>query len=182
MIIKFDNWICITSQFQFLYFCESKRISVLLFMDAEQFYDSLESSEYDSLENSFHEDLENNETDTTLDDDLIPFYDKKLTKSQVDLCRKSSKGSTVINKLSPKKIIKQRKKSTLTKINIKEKRKNKSYLDLLYAQIGVENADSVTSRATCVNLSSRSYETAGSGDDGVSEICKSDDNSESRYF
>lgn len=156
-------------------------------MESEEFYDSLESSEYDSLENSFQEVYyENNnniddETDTTLDDDIIPFYDKKLTKSQVELCKKSSKASTVVNKGSSRRKPRQRKKTTISVTTNKQKLNSKSYLDIFYAKIGHESAESVSSRATCVNLTSRTYETCGSGDDAGSLYFKTDNQSESSY-
>lgn len=153
-------------------------------MESEEFYDSLDDSEYDSLENSFQKEyLEKNstmdiETDTSVDDDVIPFYDKQLTKSQVELCKKSSKASTVTNKGTSRKKPKPRIKIPVTTIS-NQKISSKSYLDLFYARIGAESTDSVSSRVTCADLSSRSYESCGSKDD-IDSVYFKTQNSESR--
>lgn len=148
----------------------------------EIFYDSLESSEYDSLENLLQEGFSNKNivntdcgSNTTLYDDTIPFYDKELTKSQVDLCRKNSKSSTIVNKGSCRKS-QTRKKTTLS---TKQKLSSKSYLDLFYAKIGVENSDIGSSKATCVNMSPRSYGSYGSDDIGSIHL-RTDNHSDSR--
>lgn len=148
-------------------------------MESEEFYDSLEDSEYDSLEKTFPEDLGNNtEIDISLEDDLIPFYDKQLTKSQVDLCKKVSKTSTLVNKGSSGRKAKHRKKNSLVTLN-REKMNSKSYLDLFYARTGCENI--VSSRATYTDLSARSYASCENGEEFQSVYFRNDNKSESRY-
>lgn len=150
-------------------------------METDEFYDSLEDSEYDSLENSLQEDSMGNadiDTDFTLEDDIVPFYDKNLTKSQVELCKKGSKSSTIVNKRNSGRKPKHKKK---TAVVVRGKKLNsKSYLDLFYARVGSESTDTVSSRATCLDLSARSFRTCDDGDDLESIFCGNDNNSTSR--
>lgn len=146
-------------------------------MDSDEYYDSLEedsnygslaSSEGLSVNNQYKKTKapskipvktrtryrqEKDEASFNEEDDIIPFYDQSLSKSEVELKKIFTNAEGQKNN--------QRKKCNKKKTyipDVKDKFKSNSYLDLFYAKIGVEKIN-LSNRATCDDLSPKSYTT-----------------------
>lgn len=157
-------------------------------MDCEKYYDSLdEDSNYGSLESLDSIDNQpktipnpsnisvktgiwpcqrEGEGNSTEEDDIIPFYDQNLSKSEIELKRNCAAEG---QKNKPQKKF-SRKKVAVPKIQAKLR--TNSYLDLFYAKIGVEKID-LSNRATCSDTTPKSYVTCEDLDP-ASSLCLSE--------
>lgn len=148
-------------------------------MDSDEFYDSLdEDSNYGSVESldepsgdNFRKKIVSKipvktttrprqrviETNFTEGDDIIPFYDQNLSKSEIELKKTFLKRDSNFDgqkNESQKKF--NEKGHTVPKV--KAKLKTNSYLDMFYAKMGVERID-LSNKSVCSDLSPKSYAT-----------------------
>ncbi|XP_023021077.2 uncharacterized protein [Leptinotarsa decemlineata] len=124
-------------------------------MESEEFYDSLEDdSEYDSIDNSIDKEQQHLNPPTDKSDDIIPFYDKDLSRSEINLSKSSSRCSAV---LTGKKTANKSLKKTSENDG---KLKSNSYLSMFLAKTNAGVGELRKSPGRCamerLNLTSRS--------------------------